>query len=120
MAQLIFCLCFLNQASGTTTIAAIMQTLGFAYQAVDTSSLATYTITSSGSGQANALAGSSDYTSTNSIPTKSAMGGLQFPSSAYRIKSLIHTGDALIPMYNIPVCLSLLELCVPGDSPHRL
>jgi len=88
--------------SGTTTISAIMQTLGFAYQAVDTSMVASYTITSSGSGQANALAGSSDWNGVNSIPTKTSMAGLNFPSTAYRFNSLIHSGDALLPSYNLP------------------
>jgi hypothetical protein len=45
-----------------------MQTLGFAYQAVDSSMVATYTVTSSGSGTNNGIAGSSDWNGMNSIP----------------------------------------------------
>jgi hypothetical protein len=39
------------------------------------------------------------------------MGGLTFPSTAYRMNSLIHSGDALLPSYNIPV-RSLLLIAV--------
>jgi phosphate transport system substrate-binding protein len=88
--------------SGTSTISTIMQTLGFAYQAVDSSVSATYTVTSSGAGQTAALAMTSDWGGTNSIPTKAAMSALAAPFNTTRFNSLIHSGDALLASYNLP------------------
>jgi len=73
-----------------------------AYQSIDKDSIASYTITSSGSGQNNALAGSTDWGGTNSMMPKSAVPGRTYPSSAYKFNSMIHSADALLPSYNIP------------------
>jgi len=94
---------FVIKGSGTTTISGVMQTLGFAYQSLDKESITSYTITSSGSGQNNALAGSTDWGGTNSILPKTAMAGRSYPSNtAYKFNSMIHSADALLPSYNIP------------------